>query len=386
MKTVRRLFYKNILNAVVFVTLAFLALFFFIEFTDELADVGSTGYTAAVAFQVALFALPQQFYELVPISLLIGSIAGLSRLAQNNEFTILRTGGMGPSKALLLLMGLGVLAGVLTFVVGDYVAPWAQQKAAELKAVSQGSTALGRTGVWLKDKQIQNGKEVSYSIHVSKTLGESRLGQVRIFEFDAQGRLIRRIAAVQARIKDLGMTNSEQIRSRTLWQLEDASVTVWPQVLSTPSSESGSLIAAEKKFSTLDWESHLSMEVIRASVLPAASLSTVELWSYVGHLANNQQAAQKQELQFWKRALYPLVCLVMMGLALPFAYLQSRRGGIGLKVFGGILLGIGFVLLNNVAGHVGLLNGWTPWVVASAPSIFLLLVSMGAFAWLVRYR
>jgi lipopolysaccharide export system permease protein len=76
----------------------------------------------------------------------------------------------------------------------------------------------------------------------------------------------------------------------------------------------------------------------------------------------------------------------MVALALPFAYLQARRGGISVKVFGGIMLGISFVLLNNVAGHLGVLREWTPWVVAAAPSVIYLLLSMAAFAWLVRYR
>ena len=47
MRTVRRLFYVDIVSAVVFVALAFLALFFFIDFVDELRDVGTRGYTAA---------------------------------------------------------------------------------------------------------------------------------------------------------------------------------------------------------------------------------------------------------------------------------------------------------------------------------------------------
>ena len=82
----------------------------------------------------------------------------------------------------------------------------------------------------------------------------------------------------------------------------------------------------------------------------------------------------------------PVFLGVMVVLALPFAYLQARRGGISVKVFGGIMLGISFVLLNNVAGHLGVLREWTPWVVAAAPSVIYLLLSMAAFAWLVRYR
>jgi lipopolysaccharide export system permease protein len=55
-------------------------------------------------------------------------------------------------------------------------------------------------------------------------------------------------------------------------------------------------------------------------------------------------------------------------------------------VFGGIMLGISFVLLNNLSGHVGNLRGWSPWVAAAAPSALYLLLSMAAFTWLVRYR
>ena len=41
---------------------------------------------------------------------------------------------------------------------------------------------------------------------------------------------------------------------------------------------------------------------------------------------------------------------------------------------------------SNVAGHLGILRDWTPWVVAAVPSALYLLLSMAAFSWLVRYR
>ena len=102
---------------------------------------------------------------------------------------------------------------------------------------------------------------------------------------------------------------------------------------------------------------------------PPTTMSTIELFRYIAHLDDHEQAAQRHEIQFWKKALYPLACLVMVALALPFAYLHARAGGVSLKVFGGIMLGISFVLLNNVAGHLGLLRDWTPWITAAAPSL-----------------
>jgi lipopolysaccharide export system permease protein len=142
----------------------------------------------------------------------------------------------------------------------------------------------------------------------------------------------------------------------------------------------------EESRPTLRWESTLPPGVVAAALLPLSTMSTVDLWRYARHLSGQDQAAQRHAIQFWKKALYPLACLVMVALALPFAYLHARGGGVSLKVFGGILLGISFVLLNNVAGHLGLLRDWTPWVAAATPSLVYLVLSMAAFAWLVRYR
>jgi lipopolysaccharide export system permease protein len=134
------------------------------------------------------------------------------------------------------------------------------------------------------------------------------------------------------------------------------------------------------------WPTGLDATVAAAAVLPIQSMGVVDLWRYSAHLAEQEQASQTYRIQFWKLVLRPFACLVMVALALPFAYLHARSGGISVKVFGGVMLGISFVLLNNVVGHLGLLHDWTPWIAASVPSVVYLLLSMSAFAWLVRYR
>ena len=75
-----------------------------------------------------------------------------------------------------------------------------------------------------------------------------------------------------------------------------------------------------------------------------------------------------------------------LALALPFAYLHARSGSMSLKIFGGIMLGISFVLINHISSHLGLLQNWQPWLAAAAPSLLYLLLSMSVFAWLVRYQ
>jgi lipopolysaccharide export system permease protein len=368
MKTVRRLFYVDIVSSVAFVALAFLSLFFFIDFVDELPNVGTRGYTAPRATLYALLLLPGHLYELAPIAVLIGTIYALARLAQSSEYTILRTGGLGPGRALALLATLGLLFAVATFVVGDYLAPLSERQAAQVQAGGRGGIRLGRSGAWLKDHAMTPAGERSYSVNVGSAEAGSLLRDIRIFEFDADGRLLTRTLAARARVGD-----------KASWLLEDVSVTHW-------NGDAGTAQAPEEKLPQLAWQSTLTAGVVAAAVLPIGTMSTFDLFRYIGHLADNEQAAQSHEIQFWKRALYPFACLVMVGLALPFAYMHARAGSVSLKVFGGIMLGISFVLLNNVAGHLGLLRNWTPWIVAAAPSALYLLLSLAAFSWLVRYR
>jgi lipopolysaccharide export system permease protein len=44
-KTIRRLLYRDIVSSVAFVAVAFLSLFYFIDFVDQLDGVGSRGRT-----------------------------------------------------------------------------------------------------------------------------------------------------------------------------------------------------------------------------------------------------------------------------------------------------------------------------------------------------
>jgi lipopolysaccharide export system permease protein len=370
-KTVRRMLYRDIVASVMFVALAFLSLFFFFDFVDELEGVGRGRGTLLTALLSAALELPDHFYELLPIAVLIGTIYSLARLAQSSEFTILRTGGLGPGRALATLAILGAAFGVLTFVTGDYISPASERQAVLLKAQTSGGIKLGGSGAWLKERRNTPEGERSWSVNVAGASGSGALAGVRIFEFDGDGRLLSRTEAREGRVEAGGD-----------WLLTDATVARWP----LPRDPADTAQVQVQRLPTLKWQTTLDASVVAAAVLPVSTMTTLELWRYSTHLSDQEQASQQHQIRFWRKALYPLACLVMVALALPFAYLHARAGSTSLKVFGGIMLGISFVLLNNLAGHIGLLRGWVPWLAAATPSLLYLLLSMGAFAWLVRYR
>ena len=368
MNTLRRLIYGEVLSAVAFITLGFLSLFFFFDFVDELRRVGRTGengYQVSQALLYVTLMVPSHLYELLPITVLIGTIFVMARLAQSSEFTILRTSGLGPWRALRTLALLGVAFVLFTFATGDYLAPFTDRTAQLMKSRYLGNITVGQTGAWLKERQ----PELSFAVNVGSMRSDGEMRGVRIFEFDSRGALI---ALTQGEKAHFGAGEA--------WTLEN----VKRSEFSARSSDANRL--ERQHLATLRWPTGISAEMVSVALLKPDRMKTIDLFRYIQHLEENGQTAQRYEIEFWKKVFYPLSCLVMVVLALPFAYLHFRAGGIASYVFGGVMIGISFFLLNNVFGYMGTLQNWRPWLTAAAPGLLYSVFSLAAFGWLVLRR
>jgi lipopolysaccharide export system permease protein len=365
-KTIRRLIYVEVAYSVAFVSLGFLALFFFFDFVDEMGSLGRgvQPYRLTQALLVVALHIPSHLYELLPIAVLIGTIFVMARFAQSSEYTILRTSGLGPWRALRALLVLGLGFTILTFATGDYIAPLSDRAAQLLKARVEGGVSVGSTGAWLKERQRYS----SYNVNVHALTGDGRMQDVRIFESDSRGYLVSVTQAPRASFTDGGWILQEV--DRTEFDVDDAK---------------GSRVQ-RLKLPTLRWPTEITQEMVSVALLKPERMSTIALFQYIQHLASNGQTSQRYEIEFWRKVFYPLSCMVMVVLALPFAYLHFRSGGITSYVFGGVLIGISFFLLNNLFGYIGNLQNWVPWVAAATPGFLYSLLSLGAFGWLVLRR
>lgn len=380
MNTIRRLIYREVLATIVLVALGFLALFMFFDLVDELQYLGknSSAIAGASAYQlrhallyVALL-MPNHLYELLPISVLIGTIVVMARLAQSSEFTILRTSGLGPWRALQLLLWLGTFFVALSFVVGDYVAPASERAAQLLKARYQNRITVGQTGAWLKEKQTQT----HFIVNVRELSPDNEMRGVQIYEFNRKGLIV---SSTEAPLAVFGTDAAWLLRHATRAEFD------------MPAGGAGSAAPPQAKItrSTVEsfrWPTDISAEMVSVALLKPDRMATIDLFNYVRHLKANGQSAQRYEIEFWKKVFYPLSCLVMVMLALPFAYLHFRAGGIASYVFTGVMIGISFFLLNNVFGYIGNLRNWQPWLAAATPGLLYMGISLGAFGWLVLKR
>lgn len=366
MKTIRRMVHREVVLAVAFVTLAFLALFFFFDLIDELRSISAT-YPVSQAVLVVLLGVPSHLYELLPITVLIGTIFVMARFAQSSEFTILRTSGLGPGRALGMLLALGSVFVLLTFALGDYVAPMSDRAAQVLKSHGLARLTSGGTGAWLKEKQGDN----SVAVNVRTVTSRGEMERLRIYRFDQKGRIVSQLQAASAQPQAGGET----------WLLNEVDGTEFVRN-TTGDTESAKPIHAAQ----MQWPTSITADMVAAAVLKPDRMATIDLFQYIRHLQANGQSAQRYEIEFWRKLFYPLSCLVMVVLALPFAYLHFRSGSTTGYVFGGVMAGISFFLLNNVFGFAGNLQNWSPWLTAAAPGLIYTCASLAAFGWLVLRR
>ena len=383
MKTIRRLIYGEVFASIALVASGFLALFFFFDLVDELQYLGKNSglptaddiYQIRHALLYVALLIPNHLYELLPISVLIGTIFVMSRMAQSSEYTILRTSGLDPWRALKLLLGLGAVFVVLSFLVGDYVAPASERAAQLLKARYQGAITIGQTGAWLKEKQAYN----TYVANVKTLSGKNGMAGVQVMEFDNKGQIVSITRAPRA---TFGEDDAWILKNATRSEFDTQAALVPGAALKARPTAG----VSRKNIEIFRWPTEISREMVSVALLKPDRMATLDLFNYIRHLDANGQTAQRYEIEFWKKVFYPLSCLVMVMLALPFAYLHFRSGGIASYVFAGVLIGISFFLLNNVFGYIGNLQNWQPWLAAATPGLLYMAISLAAFGWLVLRR
>ncbi len=342
MKTVRRYVARRVFAATALIFTALLFLFAFFDFIQELTDVGGKYRVAVAALYVAL-SLPGRAYEILPVAALIGTLFALSQLVVNSEYTVMRVSGMSMNNMAMSLARIGITLSVCTFLLGEVVAPITEQAAQRLRfKATTGDNVVAkafRSGFWLKD--------ANKFVNVSHIMPETVIHEVEIYEFDNRFRL-----------QSISHAMRGDYQRDDLWLLRD--------VVRTHFDETRTSVS---EIAEIEWRSVLRPSILSVLMVVPEQLAIWDLYSYLQHLRANKQETIRYEIALWQKIIYPFAVLVMMVLALPFANFEVRSGGIGARIFTGIMLGLGFHLANRLFGHLGLLNAWPPLMSALLPTL-----------------
>ncbi|MCL2346057.1 MAG: LPS export ABC transporter permease LptG [Desulfobulbus sp.] len=347
---------RETLAAVFLVLLAFLALFSFFDLINELRKIDENYGLRFVILSVALN-LPGLIYELIPIAALIGSLHALSTLARHSEITVLRASGLATRDLLLTLFRVAGLLAVLTFVVGEALVPFSERIGNELRAraISGAVAQQGfASGLWVKDGRS--------FINIRSVTPDSALRQLRIYKFDSGNALESVTDAEEAHFDAAGAWVLSQVSRTTL---------------------AGDTVHVEH-LPSLQWTSAVTPDLLKVLMVAPERMTLFGLVNYTRHLTENRQQTERYEIAIWKKLIYPLATFVMVALALPFGYSHNRVGGVSLKIFAGVMLGILFYALNGLFSNLGIINAWPPFASATAPSALFLLAAAAMLWWVER--
>lgn len=389
MKILQRYFAYSILQAVAFVLVAFLALQAFMDLTGELPSVGKNGYAIQYAFLYVLVQLPGHVYEVMPLAALIGTIYTMAQFAATSEFTIMRASSMSTGMVAWMLAKVGLVLVLITFIFGEVITPRTAPIAEKIKLTARGAAISSefRSGLWTKDivkSEGMKGKVIgSRFFNVKKVQPDGRLVGVKLYEFDND-----------LRLRSITLAATASFKGNNLWQMTDVTENLFtnPGLLKPGSvatlennfAQDTSMISTTK-LATKDLLSEVTPRILAVAGSDPDRMSASELAAYTRHLQENKQETERFKIAFWKKLFDPLAIFVLMALALPFGYLHTRAGGVSLKIFIGIMIGVSFLLVNTLFSHLGLLSTWPAVITAIAPSILFLLLALWALWWVERH-
>ena len=369
---------KQIYAAFGFILFALVALFLFFDILSELGSVQGQ-YTLPLALLHVLLKAPSRISEIIPIAGLIGSIYVFAMLASQSEFTILRIAGLDIKRCLITLTKISLPLIALTLFISEWVGPYAEAKSdlIRMRAMGASYSSQFRTGVWVKDRlRDEDGSGpvrpgVRY-VNVGQIHKDNEISNIRMYEFNDSYHLLSIRSASSGHFDETG-----------IWVLNDVIETRFKEIKQTdPLNPVFSAQTFNHPILTL--ESEVTPQILSTLLISPEKMSIVSLGRFITHLSDNKQDTQRHSIAFWKKAVYPFTIFVMLALALPFAYMKVRAGGVGIKVFGGIMLGMSFQLFNSLFSNVGLLGSWPALLTALTPPLVYFLLALFALRWVSK--
>ncbi|KAF1055725.1 MAG: Lipopolysaccharide export system permease protein LptG [Burkholderia gladioli] len=382
MRLYEKYFARQIYLTFIFVLFAFSGLFFFFDLISELNSVGHGTYNFGYAVLRVALQTPSRFYEIIPVAALISSIYVFAQMAANSEFTIFRVSGLATNQALRSLLKIGVPLVIATYLIGEFVGPYTDQLSERVRLEALGSSVSSdfASGVWVKDTLTarDNGEPVTRFVNVGTLSPDSTARNVRIYEFNSKFQLQNVRIAKAGRYAPPGHW--------LLTDVTDTQLTPIAPAANGPQDAMNPVYRSEQvSMPQYSLRSDLTPQILSVLLVSPERMSIFNLFRYIQHLRENQQDTQRYDIALWRKLLYPFAVFVMLVLSLPFAYLHTRAGVVGVKVFGGIMLGMSFQLFNTLFSHIGTLNTWPAPLTAALPGLIYLALGLFALKWVDRH-
>lgn len=317
------------------------------------ANIGFVEILALTALRI-----PEGLYQILPLIVILSTLALFLGLARSNELLITRAAGRSALRTLVSPIIVALLIGVMAVsVMNPIVAGTTKQFEALTDKYLRGSTSVlsvSREGLWLRQGS-EDGQTVIRARRAS--LDGTVLTTVTFIGFGDEGLPVYRIEARRAKLEDgkWVVTNAKE------WRFDEAGI-------------------AEQTAQThkrLEIPSDLTIEEIRDGFGTPSSIPIWDLPAFIERLEFAGFSARRHRVWFQTELAQPLFLASMVMIAAGFTMRHTRFGRTGMMVLMAILLGFSIYFIRNFAQILGE-NGQLPVMLAAwVPPIAAILLSLG---------
>lgn len=338
------------------VFIVFVVLLALIDLVDELKDFPELPFGNVV--EIVLLNLPQANYEILPLVIILATVALFVRLARSSEMVVVRAAGRSALRSLVAPSLVAALIGLISITMFNPVVATASKRYNDLVNgyLNGGSSvlAIASEGLWLRQGS-RKGQTVIHAARASSDL--SVLFDTTFMSFSPAGKPLRRTSARTARL-----TDGE-------WVLSD--VKTWDISLG------GNPESSARQLDRMTIPSALTQDRIIDSFGKPEFIPLWDLPAFIGQLEEAGFSARRYAVWFQMELARPLFLVALVMVAAAFTMRHVRLSNTGLSVLFAVLLGFSLHYIRNFAQILGE-NGQIPvYLAAWAPPVAAFLLAIG---------
>jgi lipopolysaccharide export system permease protein len=328
-------------------------MFALVYLLDELRDVAND-YDTIDALWVLVLTSPRLAYQSFPVAALLGALLGVGGLAAANELVAFRTAGISRFRLALAALAGSISITVPVMIMGEWVAPVAEQQARAFKLDQLVGQAIigGPRGMWIR--------EGADFVNIQRPVLTADRGQqsvdfksVVIYNFSDEADL-------------RAITRAESaVHNGSNWTLQN---------VGTVRFSAGG--ASETTADHMDWQTELRPELLDSAVSRPKLLSIRSLWDYMNYLGENGLDDTVYRFSFWEKALFPVTVLALVLAGMPFVFSQARSHNVGVRMFFGMMLGGTFMIASRSIEKFGSIYELPPVLTIMAPAALLIVAAI----------
>ena len=352
--------FGTVLTACILCLFTLFAVYEFIQLIDDLAEQGQS---LTVALSYLKFRSPWILAQILPMACLVATFITFGVMSKFNEVTAVKASGTSIYRLSMPVLLVTIALSTLAYVNFDYLMPYANQRASQVKDIIRGRTPRSfqsREQRWVFG---EDGRLYNFSNYVPSPIPMLAVAGGGTF----QGFSSYRLDPLTYDIRERVYARTAAFEEGT-WILHDG----WAREFSGEGESFETF--AERPFDFPDGPG----DFIKEWKSPE-QMSYAELSGFIRDLRRKGYDVQELMVDLYGKTAFPLVSLTMVILGLPFCFRMGRRG----SLYGvGVAISLVAVFLltfstTNALGGIGLippfLAAWAPNILFAGSGIYLLL-------------